>query len=73
MVEFIEQARVNGRELLHGQVDLVEALPVPVEQQPRSSAGDGRGVGGLDQVSEVHPLAAQALVRAQLDGEGPRL
>lgn len=73
VIEFVEQARVNSWELVHGQVNLLEAFPVPVQQQPRGPAGDGRGVGGLGQVGEVHPLAPQALVRAQLDGEGARL
>lgn len=73
MIEFVEQARVNSWELVHGQVNLLEAFPVPIEQQPRSPAGDGRGVGGLGQVGEVHPLTPQALVRTQLDGEGTGL
>lgn len=73
MVEFVEQARVHSWELLHGQVNLLEAFPVPVQQQPRGPAGDGRGVGGRGQLGEVHPLAPQALVRAQRDGEGTGL
>lgn len=73
VVEFVEQARVHSWELLHGQVNLLEAFPVPVQQQPRGPAGDGRGVGGRGQLGEVHPLAPQALVRAQRDGEGTGL
>lgn len=73
VVELVGQAGVHGRELVHSQVDLVEAFPVPVQQQPRGSAGDRRGVCGRGQASKVHPLAAQALVGARLDGEGTRL
>lgn len=73
VVEFVEQARVHSRERVRGQVDLVEAFPVPIQQQPSGPAGDGRGVGAGGQGGQVHPLAPQALVRAQLDGEGARL
>lgn len=72
VVELVGQAWGHGRELLRRQVDLVEPFPVPVEQQPRHPARDGRGVAGRGQLGEVAPLAPQALVRAAGDGEGAR-
>lgn len=72
VIEFIEQACVNRRKFLRRQIDLVKPFPGPVEQQPSSSAGDGGGVLGAGQLSERHPLAPQAFVLADTDGERPR-
>lgn len=72
VIEFVEQACVNRRKFLGRQIDLVKPFSGPVEQQPRSSAGDGGGVLGAGQLRERHPLAPQALVRAETDGERAR-
>lgn len=72
VIEFIEQACVNRRKLLRRQIDLVKPFSGPVEQQPSSSAGDGGGVFGAGQRSELHPLAPQALVLAETDGARAR-
>lgn len=72
VIEFIEQACVNRRKFLRRQIDLVKPFPGPVEQQPSGSAGDGGGVFGAGQLSERHPLAPQALVLAEADGERAR-
>lgn len=72
MVQLVELPGVHGRQLLHGQVDLVEAALQAAEQQPGHARRDGRGLAGHGQLGEVHPLAAQTLLRAEVDvvGEG---
>lgn len=57
VVELVEHPRVHGGDLLHAQVDGVEAALQPVEQEPGHPRGDGRGVGGLRQPGQVQPLA----------------
>lgn len=72
MVQLIKHPRVDGWELLHGEVDLVEAPRHAAEQQPGYARGDGRGLVGLGQLCEVQPLAAQTLLRAEVDVVGER-
>lgn len=67
MVELVEHPRVDGGQLLHGEVDVVEAALQAVQQQPGHSGGDGRGVVGPGQLGQVQPLAAQTLLRAEVD------
>lgn len=67
MVQLVEHARVDGRQLLHGEVDGVEAPLQAVEQQPSYAGGDGRGVASSGQLAEWQPLAAQALLSAEVD------
>lgn len=72
MVQLVKHPRVDGRELLHSEVDVVEALLQAVKQEPGYARGDGRGLAGLGQLGEVQPLAAQTLLSAEVDvvGEG---
>lgn len=72
VVELVEHPGVHGGDLLHAQVDGVEASLQPVEQEPGHPGGDGRGVGGLRQPGQVQPLAAETLPDAEVDvvGEG---
>lgn len=72
MVQLVKHPRVDSGELLHGEVDLVEALLQAVKQKPGYARGDGRGLVGLGQLGEVQPLAAQTLLSAEVDvvGEG---
>lgn len=44
-----------------------------MKQQPGYAQGDGRGVAGLGQLSEVQPLAAKTLLSAEVDVVGERL
>lgn len=46
MVQLVKHPGVDRRELLHGEVDLVEALLQAVKQEPGDSRGNGRGVTG---------------------------
>lgn len=72
MVELVKHPRVDGRKLLHGEVDLAEALLQTVKQQPGYARGDGSGAVGLGQLGEVQPLAAQTLLSAEVDVVGER-
>lgn len=45
----------------------MEAVLQPVKQQPSHSGGDGCGLVGLGQLGQVQPLAAQTLLRAEVD------
>lgn len=67
MVQLINQSRVDGRKLLHGEVDGVEAPLQAVNQQPGYAGGDGRRGAGLGQLAEVQPLAAHTLLSAEVD------
>lgn len=67
MVQLVKHARVDSRKLLHGEVDLVEALLHAVKQKPSYARGDGRSVVSLGQLDEVQPLAAQTLLSAEVD------
>lgn len=44
MVQLVEHPRVDGWQLLHGQVDMVEASLQAAEEQPGHPRRDGRGV-----------------------------
>lgn len=72
VVKLVEHSGVDGRHFLHGEVDVVEAVPESVEEQAGDAAGDGGGGGGLGQLGQVEPLAAQALLGAEVDviGQG---
>lgn len=72
MVQLVEHPRVNGGELLHAEVDLVEALLQAEEQQPGDAGGDGGGAAGPGQLAELQPLAAQTLLSAEVDVVGER-
>lgn len=72
MVELVEHPGVDGGQLLHGQVDGVEASLQAVEQELGHARGDGRGVTGGGQLSELQPLAAQTLLSAEVDVVGER-
>lgn len=72
MVQLVKHSRVDGRKLLHGEVDFVEALLKAVQQKLGYARGDGRGVVGLGELGEVQPLAAQTLVSAEVDVVGER-
>lgn len=67
MVQLVEQPRVDGGKLLHGEVDLVEAALQAVKQKLGHARRDGRGVVGPGQLGEVLPLAAQTLLSAEVD------
>lgn len=72
MIKLVEHPRVDGGQLLHGQVDVAEAVAQPVQQEPGDARGDGRGLRGLGQLGQRQPLAAQTLLGAEVDvvGEG---
>lgn len=70
MVELIKHPRINSRELLHGEVDVLEASLQAVKKEPGDARGDGRGVAGLGQLCEVQPLTAQTLLSAEVDVVG---
>lgn len=72
MVQLVKHPRVHSRKLLHGEVDLLEALLQAVKQKPGYARGDWRGVVGLGQLGEVQPLAAQTLLSAEVDVVGER-
>lgn len=72
MVQLVEHPRVDGRKLLHAEVDLAEATLQAVKQKPGYPRGDGRGVVGPGQLGEVQPLAAQTLLSAEVDVVGER-
>lgn len=72
MVQLVKHPRVDGRKLLHGEVHPVEAVLQAVEQQSGDASGDGCGVVGFGQLSEVQPLAAQTLLSAEVDLVGER-
>lgn len=72
MVQLVKHPRVDGRKLLHGEVDGVEAALQTVQQQPGHARRDGRGFLGAGQLGEVQPLAAQTLLRAEVDVVGER-
>lgn len=72
MVQLVKHPRVDGGELLHGEVDVVEAPLQAVKQKPGYARGDGRGGAGLGQLGEVQPLAAQTLLSAEVDVVGER-
>lgn len=70
MVELVKHPRVHRGNLLHAEVDGVEASLQAVEEEPGHPRGDGRGVAGLGQRGEVQPLAAQTLLDAEVDVVG---
>lgn len=70
VVELVEHAGVHSRNLLHAEVDGVEAAFQAVEQELGHPRGDGRGVARLGQLGQVQPLAAQTLVDAEVDVVG---
>lgn len=70
MVELVEQSGVDGRQLLHGEVDVVEAVPQAVQEELGEAAGDGGCVAGARQLRQLQPLAAQALLCAEVDVVG---
>lgn len=72
MVELVKHPRVHRRNLLHAEVDGAEASLQAVEQELGHPRGDGRGVSGLGQLGQVQPLAAQTLLRAEVDVVGQR-
>lgn len=72
MVQLVEHPRVDGRQLFYGEVDLVEAVLQAVQQQPGDAGRDGRGAAGLGQLAHPQPLAAQTLVRAEVNVVGER-
>lgn len=72
VVQLVKHPRVNGGQLLHGEVDLVKAVLQTMQQQPGDAGGDGRGAAGLGQLAHVQPLAAQTLVGAEVDVVGDR-
>lgn len=72
MVQLVEHPGVDGGQLLHGQVDPVEAPLQAVQQKPGHARGDGRGVAGPGQLGQLQPLAAQALLGAEVDVVGER-
>lgn len=72
VVQLVKHPGVDSRQLLHAEVDLVEAALQAVKQKPGHTRGDGRGVVGLGQLGEVQPLAAQALLSAEVDVVGER-
>lgn len=67
MVQLVKHPAVDGRKLLHGEVDLVEAVLQSVKQEPGYARRYGRGVVGLGQLGQVQPLAAQTLLSAEVD------
>lgn len=67
VVQLVEHPRVDGRQLLHGQVDVVEAPLQAMQEQPGHPGRDGRGVVGAGQLAQLQPLAPQALLRAEVD------
>lgn len=72
VVQLVKHPWVHGRQLLHGEVDVVEAALEPVKQKPGHARRYGRGVAGLGQLGEVQPLAAQTLLSAEVDVVGER-
>lgn len=72
MVQLVEHPRVDRRQLLHGQVDVVEASLQAAEEQPGHPRRDGRGVVGAGELGQLQPLTAQALLRAEVDVVGER-
>lgn len=58
VVELVEQAGVDGRDLLHAEVDVLEAALQAQQQQPGHPGRDGRGVAGAGQLGQGQPLAA---------------
>lgn len=67
VVQLVEHPRVDGRQLLHGQVDVVETSLQAAEEQPGHPGRDGRGVVSAGQLAQLQPLAPQALLRAEVD------
>lgn len=72
MVELVKAPGVDGRKLLHGEVDLIEAALQAVQQERGQAGGDGRGVAGSSQLADAQPLAAQTLLSAEVDLVGER-
>lgn len=72
MVQLVKHPRVDSRKLLHGEVNLAEAMLQAVKEEPGYARGDGRGVVGLGQLGEVQPFAAQTLLSAEVDVVGER-
>lgn len=72
VVELVKHPRVHSRNLLHAEVDGVEAAFQAVEQELGHPRGDGRGVAGLGQLGQVQPLTAQTLLDAEVDVVGQR-
>lgn len=70
VVELVENPRVHSWNLLHAEVNGVEASLQPVEQQLGHPRGDGRGVARLGQLGQVQPLATQTLLDAEVDVVG---
>ena len=72
MVQLVEHPRINSRQLLHGEVDVVEAALQAVQQQPGDAGRDGGGAAGPGQLSQGQPLTAQTLLPAEVDVVGER-
>lgn len=72
MVELVKHPRVHSRNLLHAEVDGVEAAFQAVEQELGHPRGDGRGLAGLGQLGQLQPLTAQTLLDAEVDVVGQR-
>lgn len=70
VVELVKHPRVDSRNLLHAEVDGVEASLQAVQQEPGHPRGDGRGVPRLGQLGQVQPLAVQTLLDAEVDVVG---
>ena len=70
MVQLVAAARLRGGQRLRGEVHGGPAVLQPVEQQARHAAGDGRGLLGARQLRQGQPIAAQALLCAEVDGVG---
>lgn len=49
---------------------MLEASLQAVNEKPSDAGGDRRGLVGLGQLGEVEPLAAQTLLRAEVDVVG---
>lgn len=47
VIQLVKLPRVDGRNHLHGEVDVVEAALQAVEQELGDASGDGGGVLGL--------------------------
>lgn len=72
VVQLVEHPRINGRKLLHGEVNRVETFLKAVKQQPGYTWGYGGGVAGLGQVCQVQPFTAQTFLSAEVDFVGER-